>query len=93
MKKGYLNKAIVETEKYILISIEFSEGYKAGWEELQKEKNKTHSKEIFVEIYPLQENVINNANVRHLYCIKGFKGLPDLRNLENETNYKIDYYE
>lgn len=87
-----LNKAIVETPEYILISIEFESNYKASWEELQEQKNKTHNQLRFVEVYPLEEEVINNANVRHLYHLKKVD-LPDLRELENEKKHKLVYYD
>jgi hypothetical protein len=87
-----VSKSIIETKKYTLISIEFEEGYKAGWEELQEEKNKTHNQLTFIEIYPTEEKVVNRANVRHLYHKKGLK-LPDLNKLERVKQHKLTHYE
>jgi len=80
--------AITITEEYILMSVTSLNENSISWERLQKIKEYYYSDLAFVEIYPKQADVVNNANVRHLYHIRGLK-LPNLTELENVKNYSI----
>ena len=80
--------AVVETKDYILASIEFETRDSVGWNVLHEIKNRIYPELEFVEIHPKKGNLIDNANVRHLYHLKGVL-LPDLRGLENVTDYEL----
>lgn len=90
MIKDYKECTRVETKEYILLSIELWDNTPASWEELQEIKKEVFGDYNMVEIYPKENNIINNANVRHLYYLKGVS-LPCLTELENEREFKVEF--
>lgn len=79
---------LAENKKYIYISIDPKNDRPLSWEEVQEIKDKFCPNLSFIEIYPERHNIINKANIRHLFHIKcGFK-VPKFSDLEDET-FKI----
>ena len=90
VSKKYMNEkiSIIETEKYIYISIEFSTNKSIGWNKLHALKNDLYPNLVFIEVHPVKGNLVDNANVRHLYHLKNIE-VPDLRDLSLVENYKV----
>jgi hypothetical protein len=79
-------EVITVTDEFILLSIMAPDEHPLSWEQLQSIKERIFPGITFVEIYPSSHKVVNNANQRHLYHIRGMK-LPCLSDLEMVGNY------
>ena len=83
-----MTETITITDDYILLSVSAPDDKPLSWETLQATKERIFPTLVFIEIYPSSQNIVNNANQRHLYHIRGLE-LPCLTQLENVTNYKV----
>ena len=81
---------IAETEKYIYICLTAVNDEPLSWEEIQKIKDKHFPNLDFVETYPKEISIINNANERHLWHYKDKREVPYL--FELETKGDINFY-
>jgi len=63
---------VSENENFISIHITQPEGKSLSWEELQSIKDDLYKDLDFIEVYPKENEIINNANERHLIHIKGW---------------------
>lgn len=80
---------ISECNRYISLTVrDISEDL--SWEDLQTIKDFHFSDLDFIEVYPTNHEIINNANERHLIHQKGWK-CPKLRDLDG--NNKINIFE
>ena len=87
-KDGVVEISVSESEDLKYIAISLDEGVVLSWEEIQEIKDHFYPKIGFVEVYPPIDQVINKANVRHLFShSKGF--VPDLSIIEQDMNTKI----
>lgn len=79
---------IITTGEFILLSVLAESEKPLSWEELYEIKESLFPDKVFIEIYPLKKNVINQVNQRHLYHVNDFNP-PCLTDLENVTNYNL----
>jgi len=79
---------ISENNKFISLHIKQPEGVSLGWEKLQNIKDSFFSDLDFVEVYPKENQIVNNANERHLIHIKNWDCVK-MEDLEVESNIKI----
>lgn len=79
---------LAENENLIYVGVAVEGDRSLGWEELQSIKDKFYPNDTFIEVYPKSNEIVNHANERHLFCVKGAV-VPDLSILEQEMDIKI----
>ena len=86
---------ISECVDFIYITMSSALQDSLPWEQIQDIKDSRYPDLVFVEVYPRRKDVINKANVRHLFHIKGGE-TPDLAMIERndlETTFlQINYH-
>lgn len=82
---------VSESDTLIYICIDISTDRSLGWEEMQEIKDAYHPNLSFVEVYPSNGEVINKANNRHLFHVKG-GFVPHLSIIEQEMETKHFIY-
>lgn len=86
-----VNITVAESKELIYIAIELINSDRSmGWEEIQNIKDRYYPDVEFVEIYPKTKDIVNNANVRHLFHIRGAL-IPSLGMVEEDMDLK--YFE
>ena len=83
---------ISESADFISLHVTCENEVSLSWEQLQKIKDNYFADLDFFEVYPRKEEIVNKANVRHLFHKKGWT-CPKLLDLEVESKIKVENYE
>lgn len=79
-----------ENSNLIYLSISVDGPQHLSWEQIQAIKDKYYPNDSFVEVYPPKKEIINKANVRHLFCQKSNQPI-DLSIIEQDFYSTIVY--
>ena len=85
-----MNVIISKNEKYISITFQVEGDISLSWEELQDSKDEFFPNLDFIEVYPRKDEIINQANERHLIHIKNWDcvKMGDLE-MESDITFKV----
>lgn len=75
-------------KNFISLHIKQPKGKSLSWEELQNIKDKFYKNLDFIEVYPKKDEIINNANERHLIHIKNWDCVK-MEDLELDSEIRI----